>query len=132
MTEPIYYGPTMAINIIEYDCDGDKDTELFIVYDEDDEMYYVYGHRGSRNSKNYAYFKSFSCMCALYDFIDLTCNIKDASSLTIQVNELDGLTSDSDYYDFKRKVSSRNEIVAYDNVEKLGFNKFCKWMRAFI
>lgn len=132
MTEPTYYGPTMVLNIIEYDADGDKDTDLFIVHDADDDMYYLYGHRGSRHSKNYAYSKSFNCMCALYDFINLTCNIKDAKSLTVQVNELDGLTSDSDYYDYKRKVSSRNEIVAYDNIDILGFNRFCKWMRAFV
>ncbi len=132
MNEPTYYGPTNALNIIEYDKDGEKDTELFIVYDYDDELYYVYGHRGPINSKHYAYMHSFACTCALYEFISLTCNLKFNQSITIQVNQLDGLTSDSDYYNYKNKVSSRNEIVAYDNVENFTYKTFCKWLRAYL
>ncbi len=132
MTEPIYYGPTMVLSIQEYDVDGDKDTELFIVHDEDEDTYYVYGHRGSVKNKNHAYVRSFKCMCALYEFVSITCNIKYAKSLTMQVNQLDGLTSDSDYFDFKNKVSRKNEIIAYDGLDKLGCNTFCKWMRAYV
>ncbi len=130
--EPTYYGPTMVLNITEFDHDGDKDTDLFIVYDNDDELFYVYGHRGSTKSKHVAYMRSFSCVCAMYDFINITCNFKEMRSLSIQINQLDGLTSDSDYFDFKRKVSKYNEVVAYDNYNWLGPRKFSKLIRAYV
>lgn len=132
MYEPTYYGPTMVLNITEYDYDGDKDTDLFIVYDFDEDLFYVYGHRGSTKSKHDSYMRSFSCVRAMHEFISLTCCFEEMKSISIAVNQLDGLTSDSDYFEFKRKVNKRNEVVAYDNMPTIGPKKLCKWLRAYL
>lgn len=128
----IYYEPTMVLNIVEYDSDGDKDTELFIVYDHDDQLFYVYGHRGSSKSKHIAYSRSFECPCQLYDFVNLTIDMKYMKSYSISVNQLEGLSNYDDYHDYKRKISGRNEIVAYDNQDKLSRSLFMKWLRAYL
>lgn len=128
----IYYEPTMVLNIVEYDSDNDKDTELFIVYDHDEELFYVYGHRGSSKSKHIPYTRSFECPCQLYDFLSLTIDMKHMKSYSISVNQLEGLSSYDDYYDYKRKISGRNEIVAYDNQDKLSRSLFMKWLRAYL
>lgn len=128
----IYYEPTMVLNIVEYDFEGDKDTELFIVYDHDDQLFYVYGHRGSSKSKHIAYSRSFECPCQLYDFVNLTIDMKYMKSYSISANVLEGLSNYDDYHNYKRKISGRNEVVAYDNRVKMTRNLFMKWLRAYL
>jgi len=74
-TNTTYYDPQMVINITEYDREGDKDSNVFIVFDEEEEMYYLFGSRGG--SKHVRYTKTFYCKNQMYDFISITMGFKD-------------------------------------------------------
>ena len=114
----IYYDPKMVIYLTEKDQQGNTDMNLFIVYDEDEDLIYVYGSRGyeSRNNTHFVKFvKTFSCYNALYNFISITMGFGVGHRLSVSVNQLSGLTNYSEYPDFLSKVSRTNEIVAYDN-----------------
>ena len=47
-TNTTYYDNQMVLNITEYDRDKDKDMNVYIVYDNDDQTMYVYGSRGNK------------------------------------------------------------------------------------
>jgi|DEB19_MinimDraft_2_1074335.scaffolds.fasta_scaffold00006_44 hypothetical protein len=114
----VYYEPKMVIYLTEKDQQGTIDMNLFIVYDEDEDLIYVYGSRGyeSRNNTNFVKFvKTFSCYNAMYNFISITMGFGVGHRLSISVNQMAGLTNYSEYHDFVSKVSRSNEIVAYDN-----------------
>ena len=44
-TNTTYYDSQIVLNISEF-YDGKRDTNVFILYDKDDELLYVYGSRG--------------------------------------------------------------------------------------
>jgi hypothetical protein len=114
----IYYDPKMVLYLTEKDHQGNTDMNLFLVYDEDEDLIYVYGSRGyeSRNNTHFVKFvKTFSCYNALYNFISITMGFGVGHRLSVSVNQLSGLTNYSEYPDFLSKVSRTNEIVAYDN-----------------
>jgi hypothetical protein len=114
----IYYAPKMVLYLTEKDHQGNTDMNLFLVYDEDEDLIYVYGSRGyeSRNNTHFVKFvKTFSCYNALYNFISITMGFGVGHRLSVSVNQLSGLTNYSEYPDFLSKVSRTNEIVAYDN-----------------
>ena len=52
-TNTTYYDDQIVLNITEF-YDGKRDTNVFIVYDKDDELLYVYGARGE-NAKYVRY-----------------------------------------------------------------------------
>lgn len=128
-TNTTYYDSQMVINITEYDKDSDRDTDLFIVYDQDDSLFYVYGHRGGKNYINYT--KTFENISDLYDFVSLTTGVGENHSLSISINYIDGLTNYDEYNEIKSKISKYNEVVAYDNITELTRKEFRKFLCAF-
>ncbi len=112
-TNTTYYDPQMVMHITEYDRDGDKDSNVFIIFDKDEEMYYLFGSRGG--SKHVRYTKTFYCKNQMYDFISIAMGFKDNNTISLSINYVDNLTSYDEYDDIKRKVSRFNEVVAYDN-----------------
>lgn len=111
-TNTTYYDPQMVINISEY-YDGKRDTNVFILYDNDDELIYVYGSRGE-NASYVRFEKTFDCRCTLYKFLsELVAN----HNISIAVHYLTDLTNYEDYDSLKQRVNRNNEIVAYDNTK---------------
>jgi hypothetical protein len=130
----IYYDPKMVINLTERDRNGEIDMNVFIVYDEDEDLIYVFGSRGyeSRGHTNFVkYVKTFSCYNALYNFISLSMGFGTNHRLDISVNLLAGLTNFSEYSDFVSKVSRSNEIVAYDNT-RITKKELMRYIYAFL
>jgi hypothetical protein len=130
----IYYEPKMVINLTERDRSGDIDMNAFIVYDEDEDLIYVFGSRGyeSRGNTNFVKFvKTFSCYNALYNFISLSMGFSTNHHVDISVNLLAGLTNFSEYSDFVSKVSRSNEIVAYDNT-RITKKELMRYIYAFL
>jgi len=123
-TNTTYYDPQMVINITEYDREGDKDSNVFIVFDEEEEMYYLFGSRGG--SKHVRYTKTFYCKNQMYDFISITMGFKDNHTISISVNYANNLTNYDEYDDIKQKVTRFNEVVAYDDftISKKDFRVF--------
>jgi hypothetical protein len=113
LTNTTYYDPQMVINITEYDREGDKDSNVFIVFDEEEEMYYLFGSRGG--SKHVRYTKTFYCKNQMYDFISITMGFKDNHTISLSVNYVNNLTNYDEYDDIKQKVTRFNEVVAYDD-----------------
>lgn len=111
-TNTTYYDPQMVINISEY-YDGKRDTNVFILYDNDDELIYVYGSRGE-NASYVRFEKTFNCRCSLYNFLsELVAN----HNISIAVHYLTDLTNYEDYDSLKQRVNRNNEVVAYDNTK---------------
>jgi len=123
-TNTTYYDPQMVINITEYDREGDKDSNVFIVFDEEEEMYYLFGSRGG--SKHVRYTKTFYCKNQMYDFISITMGFKDNHTISLSVNYANNLTNYDEYDDIKQKVTRFNEVVAYDDftISKKDFRVF--------
>ena len=130
----IYYDPKMVLYLTEKDHQGNTDMNLFLVYDEDEDLIYVYGSRGyeSRNNTHFVKFvKTFSCYNALYNFISITMGFGVGHRLSVSVNQLSGLTNYSEYPDFLSKVSRSNEIVAYDNT-RIGKKDLMRYIFAYL
>ena len=130
----IYYSPHMVINITEYDYRRNPDMNIFITYDTDEDLIYVFGSRGyeARGNIEYAkYVKTFSNYNDLYNFIALTMGFIDGHRISISVNILEGLTNYCEYDELKNKVSRANEIVAYDNIQ-LPKRLLFKYISAFL
>jgi hypothetical protein len=126
LTTTTYYDPQMVMNITEYDSEGDKDSNVFILYDEEQEAYYLFGSRGG--SKHVRYTKAFYCMNDLYNFISITMGFQDNHTVSLSINYMSNLTNYDEYDDIKEKVSRFNEVVAYDNfvISKQDFKMFLK------
>jgi hypothetical protein len=125
-TNTTYYDPVMVLNITEYDTNGKPDTNVFLVYDEDEDLYYLYGSRG-----HVSYTKSFCCIENLYNFISLVMGFSENHKVSISVNYMDDLTDYDDYDKLQSKVSRFNEVVAYDNVT-LSKKRLQRFLNAFI
>jgi len=125
-TNTTYYDPVMVLNITEYDTNGKPDTNVFLVYDEDEDLYYLYGSRG-----HVSYTKSFCCSENLYNFISIVMGFSENHKVSISVNYMDDLTDYDDYDKLQSKVSRFNEVVAYDNVT-LSKKRLQRFLNSFI
>ena len=125
-TNTTYYDPVMVLNITEYDTNGKPDTNVFLVYDEDEDLYYLYGSRG-----HVSYTKSFCCSENLYNFISIVMGFSENHKVSISVNYMDDLTDYDDYDKLQSKVSRFNEVVAYDNLT-LSKKRLQRFLNAFI
>ena len=125
-TNTTYYDPVMVLNITEYDTNEKPDTNVFLVYDEDEDLYYLYGSRG-----HVSYTKSFCCIENLYNFISIVMGFSENHKVSISVNYMDDLTNYDDYNKLQSKVSRFNEVVAYDNIT-LSKKRLQQYLSAFI
>ena len=124
-TDTIYYDEQMVLKITEYDDDNERDMDIFVVYDKEDRLFYLYGARST--DKNFTRFmKTFEYVSDVYKFIELSTALKKNHRVSISVNYVSGLTNHDNYDDFYSKISGLNEIVAYDNMflSKKDFYKF--------
>ena len=130
LTDTTYYDQMMVLNITEYDKNDDQDMNTFIIFDADDNLFYVYG---SRNGSKYVkYVKTFDNVDGLYNFIYLSMALSEKHQLSISVNYVEGLTNYDEFIEIKEKVSRYNEIVAYDEIIKLSKKNFCQYIDAFL
>ena len=124
-TETTYYDPLMVLKITEYDTNGKRDTNIFLIYDEEEDVYYLYGSRG-----NVRYSKTFDNGDSLYNFISITMGFSENHKVSISVNYMEDLTNYDEYDELKSKVSRFNEVVAYDNVT-LSKKRLLRYLNAF-
>jgi hypothetical protein len=129
-TTTTYYDPMMVMNITEYDRNNDQDMDVFILFDADDNLFYVYGSR--KGSKYVKYTRTFDTVDNLYNFISLSMALSEKHQISVSVNYLENLTNYDEYNEIKEKITRRNEIVAYDEI--VGFSKkdFRQYVDAFL
>ncbi len=130
-TNTTYYDPQMVINITEFDADNDKDSNIFIIFDHDESLFYIYGSRGIKSSYN-TYMKTLSDFDTLYDFIYFTTGQETQHLLSISVNFVSDMTNYDEYYEILQKVNRDNEVVAYDNVKNLTKEDFKRYVFTYL
>ena len=129
-TDTTYYDPMMVMNITEYDKNNDQDMSVFILFDTNDNLFYVYGSR--EGSKYVKYTKTFDNVNTLYNFIYLSMALSENHQISISVNYIEDLTNYDEFNEINEKITRYNEIVAYDEI--VGFSKkdFRQYVDAFL
>lgn len=129
-TDTTYYDPMMVINITEYDKNNDQDMSVFILFDTDDNLFYVYGSR--EGSKYVKYTKTFDNVNTLYNFIYLSMALSENHQISISVNYIEGLTNYDEFNEINEKMTRYNEIVAYDDINGFSKKDFRQYVDAFL
>lgn len=129
-TDTTYYDPMMVMNITEYDKNNDQDMSVFILFDVDDNLFYVYGSR--EGSKYVKYVKTFDNINSLYNFIYLSMALSENHQISISVNYIEGLTNYDEFNAINEKMTRYNEIVAYDDIDGFSKKDFRQYVDAFL
>jgi predicted RNase H-related nuclease YkuK (DUF458 family) len=129
-TDTTYYDPMMVMNITEYDKNNDQDMSVFILFDVDDNLFYVYGSR--EGSKYVKYVKTFDNINSLYNFIYLSMALSENHQISISVNYIEGLTNYDEFNEINEKMTRYNEIVAYDDIDGFSKKDFRQYVDAFL
>ena len=129
-TNTTYYDPMMVMNITEYDKNNDQDMSVFILFDVDDNLFYVYGSR--EGSKYVKYVKTFDNINSLYKFIYLSMALSEKHQISISVNYIEGLTNYDEFNEINEKITRYNEIVAYDDIDGFSKKDFRQFVDAFL
>lgn len=129
-TDTTYYDPMMVMNITEYDKNNDQDMTTFILFDADDNLFYVYGSR--EGSKYVKYVKTFDNINSLYKFIYLSMALSENHQISISVNYIEGLTNYDEFNKINEKMTRYNEIVAYDDIDGFSKKDFRQFVDAFL
>jgi hypothetical protein len=129
-TDTTYYDPMMVMNITEYDKNNDQDMSVFILFDVDDNLFYVYGSR--EGSKYVKYTKTFDNVNTLYNFIYLSMALSENHQISISVNYIEGLTNYDEFNEINEKMTRYNEIVAYDDIDGFSKKDFRQYVDAFL
>jgi hypothetical protein len=127
-----YYEPTMVVEFRQLESTDKncqtEDMRVFMVYDEDEDLMYVYGSRKSESHGNQVEFvKTFDTSDQLYDFLTVIMGFDDGYKVNTSVHYMDGLSDYSGFDDFARNASRTNEISGY-NREKMTKKRFNKYM----
>ena len=111
---------------LEENMGGDIDTRMFIIYDDDEQMFYLYGTRmplyltqGNSDFINYNYKYHVSKLNSLVDLIYFI-NDKLRNNFTIGVHNVvidNDEVNDVDFDYLNSQLNKYNEIVAYDRVK---------------
>ena len=142
MTESVYYDDFTGIThyenffVLRIDEIEDKktkkiDTTCFVVYDKDDDMFYVYGSRKSPEHPNHCiYQKSFKHFNDLYLFFMVTMDLTN-HNVNTTIYHVPYATSEADFDTFKQICKRQNEITGYDNI-KLKRTQMFKHLTAIV
>jgi hypothetical protein len=131
-TDTTYYDTTMVVEFrqlesLDEDCDA-EDMRVFLLYDEDEDLIYVYG---SRKSKDYPglvdFVKTFDSESHAYDFLNVIMGFDAGFLVNTSVYYMDGLTDYSGFDDLSNNASRKIEISGYDG-QKMSKKAFKKYM----
>ena len=110
----------LSIHILETELYPKKnDTSIIIIYDDNEENFYLYGSRRRRCDIPYSYVYHRTELDSLVHFIGLVMD-NNTSSFTFEYNNLYIPDEDLDYVDhyyLKSQINLQNEIIAYEDVK---------------
>lgn len=117
-TETTYYENTIVVEFQQLEKGTRKvDMRIFMLYDADEDLIYLYGSRKSDEFPNYPTFaKTFNDETQLYDFLDIMMDFS-RHRIDTAVHQIDYLTDVSDFDDIVRSVNRRTELSGFDNVK---------------
>lgn len=126
-TETTYYENTFVVEFRQKEKGTNVvDMRVFILYDSDEELIYVYGSRKSNSHRSHPIFaKTFADEDHVYDFLDIMLDFS-RHKIDTSVHQIDYLTSNSDFDDIVANVTNHNELSGFDNVKmtKKNFRKY--------
>ena len=126
-TDTTYYENTIVVEFCQLEKGRNViDMRIFMLYDADEDLMYLYGSRKSDNFPRYPTFvKTFSDRDVLYDFLDVMMDFT-RHKIETAVHQIDYLTDCSDFDDIKRKTSNLTQLSGFDNVmlTKKDFRKY--------
>ena len=131
-TNTTYYDSTMVVELrqlenLDENCVV-EDMRVFLLYDEDNDLFYIYGSRKSANHPGLVDFvKTFDSVSHAYDFLNIIMGFDIGLLVNTSVYFMDGLTNYSEFDDFSKIASRKNEISGYDR-QKMTRKKFKKYM----
>jgi|APGre2960657505_1045072.scaffolds.fasta_scaffold52963_2 hypothetical protein len=117
----------IALRLTEIEKDGEKDSQIIILYNENEEKYYIYGTRRPLKitEKNiiYEYVYDYSRLKSLLSLIMILTgqlNIEniDDNKYSVEIHNINICDCELDklnYHYLNEKFSKHNEMVAYDN-----------------
>lgn len=92
----------------------------YVIYDVDEELFYIYGKNLKIFHKSFKYIKDlYNCLNYLFNF--------DKYYVTLEFYHMDGLPEECNFYNFNRKTKEFNKIVTYDS-EDVSEENFFGWM----
>jgi len=121
---------------IEEKFNGKKfktDMRAFIVYDHDDEHFYVYGSRKCKRNKKYiSYTLKYASIELLFNYLSVAMNTR-CHKLNITGYFLSGLTSEDTFDDFVDKINNYNQLFGYDKVSlnRRSFNRYLQVLNTY-
>ena len=117
-TETSYYENTIVVEFKQLERGTrNVDMRVFMLYDSDEDLMYLYGSRKSDEFPNYPTFaKTFNDETQLYDFLDIMMDFS-RHRIDTAVHQIDYLTDSSDFDDIVRNVNSRTELSGFDNIK---------------
>jgi len=117
-TETTYYENTIVVEFQQLEKGTRKvDMRIFMLYDADEDLIYLYGSRKSNEFPNYPTFaKTFNDETQLYDFLDIMMDFS-RHRIDTAVHQIDYLTDISDFDDIVRSVNNRTELSGFDNIK---------------
>jgi len=133
-TGTTYYDPTMVIEFCQME-NLDRhckihDMRVFMLYDQDDELIYLYGSRKSDKYPDQITFeRTFSCISHLYDFLNISMGFDQGYRVDTGIYCMSGLTNYSDFDSFANEKSKHNEITGY-NYQIMTKKTFKKYLNA--
>jgi hypothetical protein len=109
----------MPVLYIEEKIKGNEfktDMRMFIVYDQEDNYFYVYGSRKCKQNNKYInYMLKYASIDTLYNYIQVAMNSK-YQKINVTGYFITGLTSADTFDDFTEKISNYNQLFGYDKV----------------
>ena len=127
-----YYDPVMVVEICQIESRSPskpivEDMRVFLTYDEEDELIYVYGSRKSKTDNYVDFVKTFNSEKHAYDFLNVMLGFDGGYRCNTTVHYMSNLTDYSMFDDFAQNVCKNSEISGYDNV-KMTKKQFRKYM----
>lgn len=127
-----YYDPVMVVEICQIESRSPskpivEDMRVFLTYDEEDELIYVYGSRKSKTDNYVDFVKTFNSEKHAYDFLNVMMGFDGGYRCNTTVHYMSNLTDYSMFDDFAQNVCKNSEISGYDNV-KMTKKQFRKYM----
>ncbi len=127
-----HYENFYMLRIDELETKTDVDTKCFIIYDNDEDLFYLYGSRKNTTYPNHCvYNKCFSSMRDLHNFLKIVMNLEERDVNTY-LYYIPYATSVYDFDNYKNLCIPKNEITGYDSVKLNSWKEFSMYLSALM
>jgi hypothetical protein len=122
------------LRIDELESKSQIDTKCFIIYDNDEDLFYLYGSRKNTTYPNHCvYNKCFSSMRDLHNFLKIVMSLElDDHNVNTYVYHVPYATSEDNFDTYLKKCNPKHEITGYNKVSLKSFKDFSLYLSALM